>query len=55
MAIRSFQARLLYLIIAVLVLVEAGTLISVHIAGQRTLRATVADELTVGARVFQRA
>jgi diguanylate cyclase (GGDEF)-like protein len=54
MPIRSFQARLLYLILAVLVLTEAGTLISVHIAGQRALRRTVADELQVGARVFER-
>ncbi|HEX8154989.1 MAG TPA: diguanylate cyclase, partial [Thermoanaerobaculia bacterium] len=54
MAIRSFQARLLYLLIAVLVLLEAGTLISVHLAGQRTLRKTIAEELRVGARVFHR-
>jgi hypothetical protein len=54
MAIRSFQARLLYLIIAVLVLLEAGTLISVHFAGRRTLRRTITDELRVGARVLNR-
>ncbi|MEA2490219.1 MAG: hypothetical protein QOH21_2011 [Acidobacteriota bacterium] len=54
MAVRSFQARLLYLLIAVLVLLEAGTLISVHVAGQRTLRQTVDGELQVGARVLDR-
>jgi len=35
MAVRSFQARLLYLLIAILVLLDAGTLISVYFAGQR--------------------
>jgi diguanylate cyclase (GGDEF)-like protein len=54
MAVRSFQARLLYLLIAVLVLLEAGTLISVYLAGQRTLRRSVAEELLVGARVLNR-
>ncbi|MCU1244569.1 MAG: hypothetical protein JWN02_479, partial [Acidobacteria bacterium] len=54
MAIRSFQARLLYLLISILVLLEAGTLISVHVLGQRTLRASVAVELRVGARVLER-
>jgi diguanylate cyclase (GGDEF)-like protein len=51
---RSFQARLLYLLIGVLVLLEAGTLIAVHVAGQRTLRRTVTDELRVGARLLDR-
>src|ERR1051325_9843592 len=54
MAVRSFQARLLYLLIAVLVLLEAGTLVSVYLAGQRTLRRSVAEELRVGARVLNR-
>jgi diguanylate cyclase (GGDEF)-like protein len=54
MAVRSFQARLLYLLIAVLVLLEAGTLISVHFAGQQSLRRGIADELTVGGRVLDR-
>jgi diguanylate cyclase (GGDEF)-like protein len=54
MAVRSFQARLLYLLIAVLVLLEAGTLISVHFAGQRTVRRSTAEELRVGARVLDR-
>src|SRR6184192_2532699 len=54
MAVRSFQARLLWLIVAVLALLEAGTLISVHIAGQHTLRNSVEDELGVGAKIFKR-
>jgi diguanylate cyclase (GGDEF)-like protein len=54
MAVRTFQARLLYLIIAVLVLLETGTLVSVHYAGQQTLRRSIADELRVGARVLDR-
>jgi diguanylate cyclase (GGDEF)-like protein len=54
MAVSTFRARLLYLIIAVLVLLEAGTLVSVHYAGQQTLRRSIADELRVGARVLDR-
>src|SRR6185436_5427398 len=54
MAVSTFQARLLYLIIAVLVLLEAGTLISVHYAGQQTLRRSITAELGVGARVLDR-
>ncbi|MCU1230312.1 MAG: hypothetical protein JWO97_3196 [Acidobacteria bacterium] len=54
MAIRSFQARLIYLLIAVLVLLEAGTLISLYVAGQRTLRGIIVNELRVGARVLER-
>src|ERR1041385_5208289 len=52
MAIRSFQTKLLILLIAVLVLLQAGTLISVHLAGQRTLRHSIDQELVVGARVL---
>jgi diguanylate cyclase (GGDEF)-like protein len=54
MAVSTFRARLLYLIIAVLVLLETGTLVSVHYAGQQTLRTSIADELSVGARVLDR-
>jgi diguanylate cyclase (GGDEF)-like protein len=54
MAVSTFRARLLYLIIAVLVLLETGTLVSVHYAGQQTLRSSIADELRVGARVLDR-
>src|SRR5947207_889003 len=54
MAIRSFQTKLLILLIAVLVLLQAGTLISVHLAGHRTLRRSVDQELGVGARVLNR-
>src|SRR5689334_8487061 len=54
MAVRSFQARLLNLLIAILVLLDAGTLISVYYAGQRALRSTIEDQLTTGARVLNR-
>ena len=54
MPTRSFQARLLVLIIAILVLLEAGTLISVHYAGQVALQRAVSEELRVGTRVFDR-
>src|SRR4051794_4711849 len=54
MAIRSFQTKLLILLIAVLVLLQAGTLVSVHLAGQRTLRQNIDQELHVGAKVLDR-
>jgi diguanylate cyclase (GGDEF)-like protein len=54
MPARSFQARLVYLLIALLVLLEAGTLVSVHFAGRRAMQRTVAEELSIGARVFDR-
>src|ERR1043166_2320940 len=54
MAVRSFQARLLYLLIAILVLLDAGTLISVWFAGQRTLHNIVAGQLSVGSGVLNR-
>jgi diguanylate cyclase (GGDEF)-like protein len=53
-AIRSFQTKLLYLVIAVLLLLQAATLVSVHFAGQASLRSMVADELRLGRRVFDR-
>jgi len=54
MAIRSFQTKLLILLIAVLVLLQAGTLISVHLAGQRTLRNIIDQELRLGGLVLDR-
>jgi len=54
MAVRTFQARLLWLIVAVLALLEAGTLFSVYFAGQRTLGKSVHDQLQVGAKIFER-
>ena len=51
---RSFQARLLSLMVCALVLFEAATLIAVHVAGQRNLRQGLADELRVGGRVLSR-
>jgi diguanylate cyclase (GGDEF)-like protein len=51
---RSFQARLLSLMVWSVVLFEATTLIAVHIAGKRNLERTLTDELHVGARVLTR-
>jgi diguanylate cyclase (GGDEF)-like protein len=51
---RSFQAKLLYLTVGVLVLLQAATLLAVHVAGQRNLRLTLTNELHVGGRVFSR-
>ena len=50
----SFKARLLWLSIGGLVLLQAATLTAVHVAGERTLEGMVAEELRVGARVFER-
>ena len=52
MAVRTFQARLLWLIVAVLAILEAGTLVSVHLAGRRTLEESVRNGLDVGGRIF---
>ena len=52
MPARSFQARLLYLLVAVLMALEAGTLVAVYVAGRRALERTVNEELSLGARVF---
>src|ERR1043166_9148977 len=52
MAVRTFQARLLWLIVAVLVLLEAGTLVSVYVTGRNTLLQHVHGELGVGANIF---
>jgi diguanylate cyclase (GGDEF)-like protein len=51
---RSFQARLLALMVCALVFFQAATLIAVHLTGQRNLRQRVADELGVGGRVLGR-
>ncbi len=51
MPIRSFQAKLLYLMVAVLILLQAATLIAVHVAGQKTMFASIDDELRVGTRI----
>ncbi|HXB55333.1 MAG TPA: EAL domain-containing protein [Vicinamibacteria bacterium] len=50
----SFQTRLLSLMVWALVLLQAATLVAVHVAGQRNLRQTLAEELRVGARVLNR-
>lgn len=51
---RSFQAKLLYLMIAGLVLLQAATLVAVDVSGRRTLHNRLADELQVGGRVLDR-
>jgi len=54
MQLRSFQAKLVYLTVAVLVLLQTATLIAVHVAGERTMRLGVTDELRVGRGVLDR-
>lgn len=51
---RRFQTKLLLLTAAILVLLQAVTLIAVHLAARRALHATLSEELRVGARVLQR-
>ena len=53
MPIRTFQAKLLYLLIAVLLLLEAATLLSVHFAGKTALRRSIGEELKVGGNVLR--
>ena len=49
---RSFQAKLLYLMVAVLVLLQAATMIAVHVTGRRTMFDSIDEELRVGTRIF---
>ncbi len=51
---RSFQTKLRLLMIAGLVVLQAATLVAVHLAGRRAVQQTVSDELRVGARVLAR-
>jgi diguanylate cyclase (GGDEF)-like protein len=50
----SFQAKLIYLLAGVLLLLQTATLIAVHVAGKRTLTRGIAEELRVGGRVLDR-
>ena len=52
MQFRSFQAKLLYLMVAVLVLLQTATLVAVHVANQRTMRKSIDEELRVGSGVL---
>jgi len=54
MRTRSFQAKLLYFMVAGLVLLQAATLVAIDLASRRTLRNRLADELRVGGRVLDR-
>ncbi|MEK6375314.1 MAG: EAL domain-containing protein [Acidobacteriota bacterium] len=50
---RSFQAKLVYLLIGVLVLLQTVTLAAIHFAGLRSLHRNLVEELRVGSRVFE--
>ena len=52
MPVRSFQAKLLILMIGVLLLLQAATLIAVRVTGQRTMYLSLDDELRVGRRIL---
>jgi len=52
MPIRTFQSKLLILLIAVLLLLEAATLLSVHLAAKKAIGRSIGEELRVGGRVF---
>jgi diguanylate cyclase (GGDEF)-like protein len=54
MAGRSFQTKLIYLLVGVLVLLQTVTLAAVHLAGVRSLQRSLTEELRVGSRVFER-
>jgi diguanylate cyclase (GGDEF)-like protein len=49
---RSFQAKLVYLLIGVLVLLQTVTLASIHFAGMNAVNRRLGDELSIGSRVF---
>ncbi len=50
---RSFQAKLLYLMVTILVLLQVSTLIAVHVAGRRATAKSIDDELHVGTRILE--
>ncbi|MFZ2490916.1 MAG: EAL domain-containing protein [Thermoanaerobaculia bacterium] len=52
MPIRTFQSKLIALLVAALVLLEAAMLVAVYVAGNRTLGRIVSEELAVGTRVL---
>jgi diguanylate cyclase (GGDEF)-like protein len=52
MRFRSFQAKLLYLMVAVLVLLQTATLVAVHVANRETMQDSIDEELRVGSRVL---
>src|SRR5437763_6610454 len=54
MAGRSFQSKLVYLLIGVLVLLQTVTLAAIHIAGSRSVERNLSADLRVGSRVFDR-
>ena len=54
MAGRSFQTKLVYLIVGVLVFLQTVTLAVIHLAGISSLRRDVNEQLRVGERVFDR-
>src|SRR5690242_682654 len=49
---RSFQAKLVYLLIGVLVLLQTVTLAAIHFAGLRSQHHDLVDQLHIGGRVF---
>src|SRR5262245_3994396 len=49
---RSFQAKLVYLLIGVLVLLQTVTLAAIHFAGLRSQHHDLLAQLDVGGRVF---
>src|SRR5437870_3213445 len=51
---RSFQAKLVYLLIGVLVLLQTVTLAAIHFAGMQSLHRNLVEELRLGSRVFER-
>lgn len=53
MGLRSFQAKLIYLIVGVLVLLQTAILAAVHISGKTTVRTVISEELDVADRVLQ--
>ena len=52
MPFRSFQAKLLYLMVAVLVLLQTATLVAVHVANRQTMENSIDEELRVGSKIL---
>ncbi|MDX1582654.1 MAG: hypothetical protein R3338_03560, partial [Thermoanaerobaculia bacterium] len=54
MGLRSFQAKLILLMVGVLLLLQIATLVAIHIAGRKAIHSNVAEELGVADRVLER-
>ncbi|HEX4882673.1 MAG TPA: EAL domain-containing protein [Casimicrobiaceae bacterium] len=54
MPLRSLQSRIVALVLALIVVVQAGAFLLIEVVGGTTARSVIEDDLAAGARVFDR-